>query len=387
MAEQTSESHPPRVLLLSASVGAGHNAAARAILQGLADSDADVATGWMDAMDWAPRWFRAYYAGGFALSMTRLPRAYGVGFRLTDRPHRPGRSPGERLRLCWERRAMRRLADRVQELQPELIINTHFVSTPIVGRLIRQGRLTCRQVVVVTDNIVHRWWYARNVEHWFLPAEKSVEPLRAWGIDRDRLTVSGIPIHPKWYRPLDETEIRREWHLPPDRPVVLLSGGAVFTVGPIVDMARELLEQCPEICLVVLAGRNKQPLADLTRLPQADGRLVPLGYTDRMHELGHVASLMITKAGGITTAECLVKGTPMLLFRPVPGQEAGNAEHLAEEDAATIIRDPQAVAPAVRDLLDRPERLAELSSNCRRLSRPGTHTIVRHVLDMLAGRS
>ena len=127
-----------KVLLISALVGAGHVQAAKAILEGLRQADPNLQVDHLDAMELAPAWFRAYYAGGFSLMMTRLPNLYGFGFWMSDRPQRPGRSISERLRLWHERRAMSALAVAVREKQPDLVVHTHFLSPPIVGGMIHR---------------------------------------------------------------------------------------------------------------------------------------------------------------------------------------------------------------------------------------------------------
>jgi len=369
----------PLVLIITCRVGAGHVQAGRAVHAALRTGAADIETRCVDSLDFASRAFRAFYAGGYSLAVTRLPRLYGLGYWLTDRPRRPGRSIAEHVRLGFERRAMRRLTTFVRELRPDLIVNTHFLAPHVIGHMIDRRRIDTRQFVVVTDNEVHRWWYAENVARYFAPAPFSAEALRRFGIPDERITVSGMPVHPKWTRPLEKRKVLADWSLPADRPIVLLSGGTEFVCGPIIRLAKGILSACPSVQLVVLAGRNKKLLARLARLTEAGGRLTPLGFTDRLHELSEVAALMVTKAGGLTTAECLARGTPMLLLRPVPGQERGNAEYFVREGAAVIVRRPGRVAEEVRRLLDSPEELARMADNCRRLHRPATDTIVEAI--------
>ena len=102
MNDPTTSSRPSRVLLVTASVGAGHLSAARAIAAGLGQLPSGLHVETVDALALTPRWFRACYVGGFTLGMTRLPRIYGLGYILTNHPQRPGRTRGERIRLWRE---------------------------------------------------------------------------------------------------------------------------------------------------------------------------------------------------------------------------------------------------------------------------------------------
>jgi len=373
-----------RVLIATASVGAGHKSVAETLAAALSLARPQLKVNVVDVLDFAPWLFRAYYAGGFALAMTRAPRLYGLGFALTNRPDRPRRGLMERRRLATEQWALRRFARYIRRNRFDLIVNTHFVAAPLVGGLIRRGLTDTRQIVTVTDIEVHRFWYAEGVHRWFVPADYSARQLRRWGIADDLVTISGIPIHPKWTAPLDRADILRRWNLPADKTIIVLTGGTEFTCGPVAKIARRLLDARGDTCIVVLAGRNKKLLATLATMPQAGGRLFPVGFTDRVHELVEVCSIMITKAGGLTTAECLAKAKPMVLLRPVPGHEAGNAAYLAGRGAAVLTHSVDDVTASVSRLLDDPAQLARIGESAGRLHRPATETITAAICRMVS---
>ncbi len=383
---QQSPSSAPKVLLISASVGAGHNAAARALLETISAVAPHLDVTLIDSLDFTSRWFRAKYAGLYALAVSRFPRLYGLGYALTDRPKGAGRTLVERWRLWSERRALGKLADYVRRLQPDLIVHTHFLAPSVLWDLSSRGELKARQLVVTTDVQPHRWWYCKGVEHWFTGQEVGQDRLRGFAVDAGRITVSGIPIHPKWTRALPQREeLLARWSLPADKKIVLLSGGTDFTCGPVLRIARGLAGSPADVCLVVLAGRNKRLLARLSKLPEVrSGRVVPMGFTDRLNELSQVASLMVTKAGGLTTAECLSKSTPMVFLKPVPGQERVNAEFFAGRGAGLIVRNPAQVVQTVCRLLDSPAELDEMARNAGQLYRPGARTITEFICRLVS---
>ncbi len=382
----SAESHNapgPRVLIVSASVGAGHNQAARAIADSLRSDFPAARLDVVDVLAFAPWAFRAYYAGGYSLAVSKFPRLYGLGFWFNDRPQTARRGLREHLRLWHERRHLRRFARHVVRTAPDLVVATHFLAAPLLGRMRRLREIHAPQMVVVTDIRVHRFWFSEQVHRWFVPADESAETLRRWGIEPGRITVSGIPVNPKWTRLVDRRRTLAEWSLPPERPIVLLSGGAEFTCGPIVEIARRIAAGCGDAFLAVLAGRNKKLLARLSRLPEAGRNLAGIAFTDRVHELVDVCSLMVTKAGGLSTAECLAKATPMVLLPPVPGQETGNAAYFACQGAAVLARNVRDVADHVARLLEDRAELARLAENARRLHRPATQTIVAAIRQAL----
>ena len=367
-------------------MGSGHNQAARALLETLGTTAPHLDVKWIDSLDFTSRVFRAKYAGSYVVAVSRFRRLYGLGYALTDRPQGPGRTLGERRRLWSERRALRRLADYVRALQPDLIVHTHFLAPPVLWGLSCRGELKAPQLIVTTDVHAHRWWYSQGVEHWFTGYEAGVERLREFGLDPGLITVSGIPIHPKWTSPLPgREELLAQWSLPADRKIVLLSGGTDFTCGPVLRIARGLAGSLADLCLIVLGGRNKRLLGRLSNLREVrSGRIVPVGFTDRLHELSQIASLMVTKAGGLMTAECLAKSTPMVFLKPVPGQERKNAEFFAGQGAGLIAASTTEVAQTVRRLLNHPGELDEMARNAGRLYRPGARTITEFICRMVS---
>jgi processive 1,2-diacylglycerol beta-glucosyltransferase len=352
----------PRVLIASATVGAGHNSVARAIVAGLRHAAPHIDAEFFDALSVTSRLFRAYYAGSFELGMTRLPELYGKVYHMTDKPHRPGRGAGEYARLWMEAFCTRRLRDHVRKGHYDLVVSTHFLAPPHIAHMNRLGEIDLPQFVVVTDYRVHRFWYCEGIERWFVPAAASAEVFDTWGIPPEQVTVSGIPLHPKWTDELDREEILNEWSLPADRDIVLLSGGTEYTCGPIVEVARDIVARCESAIVIVLAGRNKNLLASLSKLPEAGDTIRPMGFTDRIHELTEVGALFVTKPGGVTVTECCSRGAPMVLMDPVPGQEGENADHLESVGAAVIAHGQGEIVRTTVELLNQPDRRARMAA-------------------------
>lgn len=375
-----------RILLLSASVGAGHNQAARAVEAHLQRKDPDLELHRRDVLDCTSPLFRLRYAGGYEFLVTRLPKLYGLGYRMTDRPQHPGFNRKEKIRLWQERRALRRLVAYVRDLRPDVIVHTHFLAPPALAHAMAEESLPrIPQVILVTDIIPHRWWYCPTATRYFTVDPAGVEKMRRWGIEAERISLSGIAVHPRWTDPPPpEATIRREWMLPDTGPVIVLSAGTDFACGPLTRLAGDIAQRCPQACVVALAGRNKKLLGALAACPKTrEGRIVPVAFTDRLAELLSVANMMVTKAGGMTTAECLAKALPMVFLRPVPGQEQINAEYLAERGAGVISPRAARTAEMVAGILDDPHRLGEMSERAGQLHRPAGNRIAREVLEIL----
>jgi processive 1,2-diacylglycerol beta-glucosyltransferase len=85
-----------------------------------------------------------------------------------------------------------------------------------------------------------------------------------------------------------------------------------------------------------------------------------------------VSDVLISKPGGLTVAEALSSELPIILYRPIPGQEEANARFLQEKGAALCACSTTEVLAFVRALFfDRDHELfLRLRQNIRKLKRP-----------------
>ena len=348
-----------QVLFIGASVGAGHNQAATAIMAALKARAPHLQAEFIDALEYTARWFRPSYRGLYQLGFVHFPRIYGWSYHMLNRPRGLNRTLSERIQLWTERLAMRRLRRHILDRSPKLVVATHYLPSRMLGWLIGHGPSDLRMWVVVTDTEAHRFWYAENVQEYFVPNEQVAQTVRSWDMPGAGVTASGIPVHPKWTAPLDAKAILTQWKLPADRPIVLLNGGAYFSAGPTERIARRLLAETPAH-VVVLAGSNKKLLAKLAALSGGTDRLTAAPFTDKVHELA-----------------------PMVLTRPVPGQEAANAATLVAEGVAVMASDVAEVIEKVAALIGSPEALHALRTNARRVYLPAAETIADRIAQTL----
>jgi processive 1,2-diacylglycerol beta-glucosyltransferase len=224
-------------------------------------------------------------------------------------------------------------------------------------------------------------WLSRAFQRYFVAMNETKASLESLGLPSDRVTVSGIPIDPVFSVPIDRLNECRRLALEPTRPIVLLSAGAAGS-GPAEFMVQQLMMLDDRIQVVIVCGHNLDLRNRIDAIVQANPRFRVLGYTDAMSTLMQLADLLIGKPGGMTSAEALAAGLPMCIVNPIPGQEERNSDHLLEEGVAIKCNDLGALAYKVGQLLDRPDRLANMRANASRLARPfAARTVVNTLLD------
>jgi processive 1,2-diacylglycerol beta-glucosyltransferase len=360
----------PRVLLLSASSGAGHVRAAQALEKAfVARGDCEVQH--IDAIEHVSKLFQRAYDKTYISMVRRAPDLVGVLYERTDQPwHNP------RRRLALDRLNSQPMIRLLQRQQPDLCVATHFLPAEIIAWLIAKRKLRAKNVIVVTDYDVHAMWLCRTVSRYYLAIPEAVEYLAGIGVPREILRVTGIPIDPAFSVPLDRGAARSGLKLDPKSRVLLLAAGG-YGVGPLEQLVDDLLELQKPWQLVAIAGKSekmKRRLDEIARsagvLPTGAARLVPVGFTTEMDRYMAAADLLVGKAGGLTTSEALARHLPMALIEPIPGQEYRNADHLLEQRAAIRCNNLPAAAWKIAKLLDDSSRMDEMRRAAAAMARP-----------------
>jgi processive 1,2-diacylglycerol beta-glucosyltransferase len=359
-----------RIFVMSAAVGAGHLRAAQAVELALRQLAPDAQVRNIDVLELTNAAFRRIYGRAYLDLVNKAPHVLGYIYDLMDKPSRSGKDRRDQFRLAFEKLNLQAFIDLLKEQRPDLAINTHFLPAEIIAHLRRRRRWHIPQTTVTTDFDTHRLWVNQPCEHYFTATEEGALGLAAWGVPRQTITPTGIPIHPAFAQIKERDEVLRRHALRGDRPIVLqLAGG--FGVGPIGRIYTALLEVQLPLEIIVVTGRNEQArrgLETITVPPRH--RVHLLGFTDQMDELMAAADLLVSKPGGLTTSEALARGLPLAIVQPTPGQEDRNSDFLLENGAAIKINNLAVLAHKVQQVLSDAPRLEMLKQRARALGRP-----------------
>ncbi|MDT8436248.1 MAG: glycosyltransferase [Gemmatimonadota bacterium] len=351
----------PRVLVLSAGAGTGHLRAGEALADAVRRHAPEAAVRHVDALDLAPRWVSACYGDGFELLAGRAPAVWRGLYRVTDGPD-PGDS---RVWAAAERTLFRRFRRLLRSRPWDVILATHFLPCQLVRGARRAGLPPIH--LVVTDFTLHRYWVQPAATRLHVATEALARRSRL-RLPATPVSVSGIPVASRFAAVPDRAAARRAFGLDPSRPVLLaVAGGMGLRVERAVRAA--LAARVPGLQVLVVCGRNESARARLAALGRPD--LVVRGYEERMEAAIATADLVLTKPGGLTVAETLAVGRPLLLSRPIPGHEEANAALLVREGAAVFPGSDRELPRAVEALFAVGGPLAELEAAAGRLGRPG----------------
>lgn len=322
----------PRLLVLTAGFGEGHNAAARALADAWRRRHGECSARVADVFEQAsPRLNRVSRRTYLAL-INRWPRVWSACYRWLDHS---ASFPTLARMLSDERRE---LAHLLTDEVPDVICSTYPVYSYLLRQISWSAELKAPHFNIVTDSIsINSLWWRAGADGWFVPNEDSADVMRGAGVDRDRIHVEGFPVSPVFHD-LSARSVR------PDlargaRPRVLFIINS-STRGA-ADAARKLLlETAWDITCTV--GRNevlRRELETLAAQRPSPTRIV--GWTDQIPSLLLSHHVVISKAGGATTQEALAARCPMIVNQIIPGQEEGNYELLRRHGIGALAVSPE----------------------------------------------
>jgi processive 1,2-diacylglycerol beta-glucosyltransferase len=345
----------------------GHFQAARAIEQGirLLHPQADILT--IDAFQYLNPILARIVDRMYLSVIQRMPELWDY---LYDNPQVVQRS--ERLRRLLHRYDSPRLKGLLDEFQPEVIACTQAFPCGLVADYKMEHGLSIPLYGVITDFLPHAFWIHPQVDGYVVAAEQA----RHWFLQRQvepsKVHVLGIPIDPQFAEPPREDWLRRRLQLANGVPTILLMGGGQG-LGPILEAVKALDTVDRSLQLLVVTGTNEQLYHRLiTLVPRLRHPTQIFGHVEFIADLMSVATLIITKPGGLTTSEAMAKGLPIVAMDPIPGQEVKNAHFLTQTKVGWELQGTSELPALIRRLLDDPQELQEFTSNSRRLGRPNS---------------
>jgi len=364
-----------RVLILSASVGSGHVKAAVALERAMrARSDVEEVL-CDDSLDHTNLLHRQFYSTLYSKLSTIMPEFLGWWYERSDDPW-----VADKSRLAIDLPQALPLINLVKDFRPDIILCTHFMPAGVISWLIGNGKLDAQLGVVVTDFHFHAFWITRAFNWYFVAQEEDKIHMEALGLPGDRIEVSGIPVDPEFARPVDAGAVLLRHGLTPGRPTLLIAGGALG-MSPASAVVRQVLQLDRDFQAIIVCGRNEEMLAEISALVKGrpdDFRV--FGYTTEISDFMAAATILLSKPGGMTTAEALASGLPLVILDPIGGQEERNADVLLECGAALKCTELTLITHKLRLLLDDPEKLQRMSNNARTLGRPNAAADIARIV-------
>jgi processive 1,2-diacylglycerol beta-glucosyltransferase len=377
-----------RVLIATATAGAGHLAAAAALEEAWRAFRPEDVLKKLDLVEFFSPLHRKIHADGYVKLVEHAPEIWGMLFGKTDNPRVAHRI--SELKRAFPSKSRARFGKFLNEFAPDVVLCTHYVALDTLGTM--RSRPKARRaggsdrfpfvVSVVTDFEAHALWMDPCVDLYCVATEETKARVVARGADPEHVVPTGIPISAKFLTKPSPRDVRKAMGLRDDLPVILvLSGG--FGMGPVAQILAELDKVQASFQTVVVTGRNQELRRSLAACDRKHPTHV-LGFASNMHELMAIAELIVSKPGGLTTSEALAMGKPLLIVNPIPGQEAANSDFLLQRGAAAKINRVEDLPYRLDQLLSS-GKLTQMARAAKTLGRPRSAQTICEEVSKRAG--
>jgi len=267
----------------------------------------------------------------------------------------------------YVRFGIKKLVKKINELKPNIILNTFPVNCTY--NLQAEG-INIPVYTVITDYFANSNWISEHTRIHFLATDHVSNQLKQRGIKDNQFSVTGIPIKPVFYQQYSDEqikEIKNRYHLDEHKRIILLVAGA-HGVVPNINKIVSYITSEENIQLIVICGKNNNLYNKLNRLFYKPKNLHLFQFVNNMHELMRISDMMITKPGGITMTEAANIGIPVVLYRPVYGQELENAIFFSSKRAATIALQEDELVYKVLTILNDEDLLNDMKNNIKKIA-------------------
>ncbi|MEI8315911.1 MAG: glycosyltransferase [Verrucomicrobiota bacterium] len=275
------------------------------------------------------------------------------------------------IRDLLNRGNSRKMEKVLREFNPDVVVCTQaFACGVLAAWKQKTGNRLPALVGVLTDFVAHRYWAHNQVDLYITPNDATRGTLISQGVAPERIRVHGIPVSERFLTTTDKDAVYRSLDLKPGLPLILLMGGSLG-LGPMKSVIRKLDRLPQPFYIVAVTGKNEELRERLERRgAKLRHQTRIFSFVENVNELMDAAELVVTKPGGITTAECLIKRLPMIIINPIPGQEAKNTSLLLAQNVAVQAEKAKDVAELVDEFLRNPDRLRAMREAARSLGRP-----------------
>lgn len=359
-----------KIFIVHAPAGGGHKSATLAIKDAFdkANTGHDVRV--VDALQYANRLFRSSYVWGYNFMVSRAPFLWTISFYLSDfKPIRP---------LI---RSLRRLVNFIngykfyafiKSEKPDCVVATHFFATEIISNLKMSKLYGGKLITCITDYGIHDFWVSAQVDIYIVASEYSKNELISKGIQAERIRVLGIPVQEKFTKKLERNEAVEKLGLRQGLFTVLIIGGGLG-VGPIPQMVETIAGTSEPFQLIVVCGNNEglfkriEEIAKNSKIP-----IKPYGFTDKVNELMDASDIMISKPGGLSISEAMVKGVPVIVNTFIPGQEENNLMFLEKHGVGIGVKTVEETLEKLEELYRSKQVLEAMREKAKQLGKPSS---------------
>jgi len=365
-----------KILVLSVKAGMGHHRTGMAIQNYLTDHGCESTM--INALDYISLALSKTVDKGYIVATKYASHAWATayGIALNQKKTTPNA-----FKDAISKPSSAKLLKYIEEYKPDAIVCTHIFAALLVTFFKRKCNLNVLSYGIMTDLTRHPFWQDTDMDFYVTPSQTMHLQLEKCGMDTKKLLPFGIPIDEKFSRKLNKEDARAQLGFE-DKPTLLIMLGSMG-YGKLTNDLKILDKMKEDFQIVCVCGSNKKLKRKIEKRTW-NKTVHCLGFVDNVDLLMDAADILITKPGGLTTAESFAKGLPTVIINPIPGLEERNAEFLL--NLGLVIRATKTfpIDEAVYQILQQGWRSELLNVAIENISRPNAvQDLYNHILEHL----
>lgn len=340
-----------KVLILSCSTGEGHNSAAHAVLNALEKQGAEcelsdpvafqserakkmVASAYNNLIKKVPAAFGAIYKAGAWYSSTSLPSpVYHANAHYAEK-----------------------LYEYILQQKFDVVVCTHLYGMEAMTAIYAKTKTKIPCYGILTDYTCIPFFKETNITAYFIPHEDLIPEMINFGLPKDRLFCTGIPVDARFNTPISKELARSSLSIPQNKKIILIMTGGIGS-GDAVTLCKELSNRVSDETLIyVLCGRNNDLKERIGKKFSQRSQVKAIAFTRKVNLYMKAADVLISKPGGISSSEAATVGIPLVHTMAIPGCETKNAEFFESHGMSVNASSLEFAAKSAIDLINSPTK-------------------------------
>lgn len=347
-----------KVLILTASTGEGHNQAANSIIETLSTNNYKCKK--FEFLQSRSNLLNQIVVKGYEILALKFPSFYGKFYNFTD-----SYKTNIILKPIFKLTSLR-VKKVIKEFDADLIIGTHPMAVNVITMLKKNG-LKTPFISIVTDFKAHYTYINPLVDAYITGSNYTKTSLVNRGISESKIYPIGIPIRKNFYKKDDNIIYLKD----KEYLSIILMGGSMG-LSKISFVLEELLNNKNKLRITVVCGNNtkleKTLISKCSKSHYTNKKIHILGYTTDIPHLMEYSDVIITKPGGLTVSEAIVKNIPIIIPFVIPGQEMENTDFLVSNNYAYYIKNLNDINDLINRFIADKNILNTVKHNLKELS-------------------
>lgn len=368
------------ILVVTASMGSGHNKAANAVAEAIKRKYPVNKINVIDFMSTETAYFNSLVKDIYLKMLDHTPSVYEFFYKFTS-----DSTKGSTIQSVFAHAMKKDMRELIKKYEADMVICTHPFPCAAASYLKQTGEINIPLITVMTDFCVHQFWLYKNIDIYFTANDLLKKEMVNQGLLEERIFVTGIPVGYNFRVDYNRDDLLTKFKLEKDKPVALIMGGGLG-LGGVKNALCQLERLKKDIQILVITGANVALWSEMNEYAQhSKHKIFVWGYSHNIQEFMSVATFLISKPGALTISEALTRELPMILHDPIPGPEVDNAKFVSDNGAAIWVRHQDTLDAVVREVLSDTTILPKLRNNAKVLKKPYASDNIADVIANMLG--